>query len=66
MVLRPVNWCSRLLKMTRGVTHPVALCAAYRSVAQSAKETGYTAERCNQRGVAETMTKAIFLRFSQS
>ncbi len=42
-----------LVTPLRGVTHPAALCAAYRSVAQSAKETGYTAERCNQRGVAE-------------
>ena len=46
-----VSATSRLIALVtplRGVTHPEALCAASRSVAQSAREIGYTAERCNQ------------------
>ena len=39
---------SLLVTPLRGVTHPTALCAASRYTAQSAAETGYTAERCNQ------------------
>jgi len=48
VIVSATSQWSLLVIPLRGVTHPTALCAASRCAAQSAEETGYTAERCNQ------------------